>query len=169
MRWLSAQQAQQPSRPAPLLRNGPSYETKLRGRQMPTSLHNPFPRGAISATAIHGFVSVRLAEEQNEGLTPAPAPGRVGTWPTCWVTRALTPGCFAVTSFKAFRHFQSHSPAAWVFAVFFVLVLVFFSFKVSSPLLLIQIYSLLAASLLYIRVFFIPAILLLFHCILFLH
>lgn len=166
-RWLSAQQAQRPSRPTPLLRNGPSYKTKLRGRQMPTSLHNPFLRRAISATAIHGFVSVRLAEKQNEGLTPSPAPGQAGTGPTCWVTRALTPGCFAVTSFKAFRYFQSHSPAAWVFAV--VWFGFFFSFKVSSPLLSIQIYSLLAASLLYIRVFFIPAILLLFHCVLFLH
>lgn len=60
-----------PRHPAPLLRNGLSCETKLRGRKLPTLLHNPFLHRATSAATIHGFVSVSLAEKQSQGLTPA--------------------------------------------------------------------------------------------------
>lgn len=94
---------------------------------------------------------------------PAPGPGRAGTWPTCWVTWALTRGRLTVTSLK---HFQWDSSAACVgFGFCFCF---FFPLKTSSPLLSIQMYFC-SLLLLYIRVFFTLAILLLFHCILFLH
>ena len=60
-----------PPRSSPPLRNGLSYETKLRRRKLPTLLHNPFLHRATSATTIHSFVSVSLAEKQRQGLTPA--------------------------------------------------------------------------------------------------
>lgn len=129
-----------PSHPTPPFHNGPSDETRLRGRQPPALLHNPFLHGAASAITIHGFVRVGLAEEQSQELTPAsralPAspdatPGWAGTWLTCWVTWALTHSCFAATSFSFTRFHQVPQPLGFFVEVFFLL---------KSLLLSIQIY-----------------------------
>lgn len=91
---LSAQQGRVPSHPAPLLHKGLSYRTNLCGRK----LHNLFLHKATSATTIHGFLSVSLAEKRSQRLM------------------AITPKSFVSTSTRArgnladlLGHLSSHT------------------------------------------------------------
>ena len=117
------------------------------------------PPPAQSNTA-HSFASVVWRKSrakawcQAAGLRPCRPAGPPGLSPTAASQPPPQP----------LKLFQSESPAAW----FFVVLGFFLSFKISSPLLSIQIYFC-SLLLLYNRVFFIPGILLFFPCTLFLH